>query len=72
MLDVVPEIDLPMLCSYAKSKGVGLVLWAGYWAFNRNMEEVCRHYSQMGIVGWKIDFMDRDDQDMVAFYEKAD
>ena len=71
LLDVVPEIDLPMLCSYAKSKGVGLVLWAGYWAFNRNMEEVCRHYSQMGIVGWKIDFMDRDDQDMVAFYEKA-
>lgn len=71
LLDVVPEIDLPMLCSYAKSKGVGLVLWAGYWAFNRNMEEVCRHYSQMGIMGWKIDFMDRDDQDMVAFYEKA-
>lgn len=71
LLDVIPEIDLPMLCSYAKSKGVGLVLWAGYWAFNRNMEEVCRHYSQMGIVGWKIDFMDRDDQDMVAFYEKA-
>ena len=71
LLDVIPEIDLPMLCSYAKSKGVGLVLWAGYWAFNRNMEEVCRHYSQMGIAGWKIDFMDRDDQDMVAFYEKA-
>ena len=71
LLDVIPEIDLPMLCSYAKSKGVGLVLWAGYWAFNRNMEEVCRHYSQMGIVGWKIDFMDRDDQDRVAFYEKA-
>ena len=71
LMKVVPEIDLPMLCRYAASKGVGLVLWAGYWAFNRDMEKVCAHYAQMGIVGWKIDFMDRDDQPMVAFYERA-
>ncbi len=71
LMQVVPEIDLPMLSSYAISKGVRLVLWAGYWAFNRDMEGVCRHYSEMGIAGWKIDFMNRDDQAMVAFYEKA-
>ena len=70
-MQVVPEIDLPMLSSYAISKGVKLVLWAGYWAFNRDMEGVCKHYSEMGIAGWKIDFMNRDDQPMVAFYEKA-
>ena len=71
LMQVVPEIDLPMLSQYAISKGVRLVLWAGYWAFNRDMEGVCKHYSEMGIAGWKIDFMDRDDQAMVAFYEKA-
>ena len=71
LMQVVPEIDLPMLCSYAKEKNVGLILWAGYWAFNRDMEGVCKHYSAMGIKGFKIDFMDRDDADMVAFYEKA-
>lgn len=71
LMQVVPEIDLPELCSYAAGKGVGLVLWAGYWAFNRDMEAVCEHYAKMGIVGWKIDFMNRDDQPMVAFYEKA-
>ena len=71
LMQVVPEIDLPMLSSYAISKGVKLVLWAGYWAFNRDMEGVCKHYSEMGIAGWKIDFMNRDDQPMVAFYEKA-
>ena len=71
LFDVVPEIDLPMLSSYAIGKGVRLVLWAGYWAFNRDMEAVCEHYSKMGIAGWKIDFMDRDDQQMVAFYERA-
>ena len=71
LMQVVPEIDLPMLCNYAKEKNVGLILWAGYWAFNRDMEGVCRHYSAMGIKGFKIDFMDRDDADMVQFYEKA-
>ena len=71
LMQVVPEIDLPALCRYAEQKNVGLILWAGYWAFNRDMDGVCRHYSQMGIKGWKIDFMDRDDQPMVQFYEKA-
>ena len=71
LMQVVPEIDLPMLCAYARQKNVGLILWAGYWAFNRNMEGVCKHYSAMGIKGWKIDFMDRDDEEMVQFYEKA-
>ena len=71
LMQVVPEIDLPMLSKYAISKGVRLVLWAGYWAFNRDMEDVCKHYSEMGIAGWKVDFMNRDDQAMVAFYEQA-
>ena len=71
LMQVVPEIDLPMLCSYAAQKHVGLILWAGYWAFKRDMEGVCKHYSAMGIKGWKIDFMDRDDVEMVQFYEKA-
>ena len=71
LMQVIPEIDIPMLCRYAATKNVGLILWAGYWAFNRDMEGVCRHYSAMGIKGWKIDFMDRDDQPMVQFYAKA-
>ena len=71
LFKVVPEIDLEMLCSYAREKGVGLILWGGYLAFERDMEEVCRHYSEMGVKGFKIDFMDRDDQQMVGFYRRA-
>ena len=71
LFQVIPEIDLPMLSKYAQERGVGLVLWAGYWAFNRDMEGVCKHYSEMGIKGFKIDFMDRDDQPMVQFYRDA-
>ena len=71
LFQVIPQIDLPMLAKYAQEKGVGLVLWAGYWAFNRDMEAVCKHFSEMGVKGFKIDFMDRDDQPMVQFYRDA-
>ena len=70
LFQVVPEIDLPMLVKYAESKGVGIVLWAGYAAMDKEMERVCKHYSEMGVKGFKVDFMDRDDQIVVNFYER--
>lgn len=71
LFDVVPEIDLPMLCKYAEKKGVGIILWAGYRAFNKDMDAICRYYSELGVKGWKIDFMDRDDQQMIQFTVNA-
>lgn len=71
LFQVVPEIDLKMLVDYAASKNVGIILWAGYYAFDRDMEKVCKLYSEMGVKGFKIDFMDRDDQSMVNFHYRA-
>ena len=68
LFDVVPEIDIIELVEYADSKGVGIVLWAGYLAMDRDMEEVCKYYSEIGVKGFKVDFMDRDDQKVVNFY----
>ena len=68
LFDVVPEIDIIELVEYADSKGVGIVLWAGYVAMERDMEEVCKYYSEIGVKGFKVDFMDRDDQKAVNFY----
>lgn len=71
LFQIVPEIDLEELVAYADQRNVGLILWAGYWAFDREMERVCKHYSEMGIKGFKVDFMNRDDQPMVDFYTRA-
>ncbi len=71
LFQVVPEINLEELVEYARTKNVGLILWAGYYAFNRDMEHVCKHYSEMGIKGFKVDFMDRDDQQMTDFEDRA-
>ena len=71
LMQVVKEIDLKELVDYAASKNVGIILWAGYYAFERDMENVCRHYAAMGVKGFKVAFMDRDDQEMTAFNYRA-
>ncbi len=71
LMAVVPEIDLRELVEYGASKNVGIILWAGYWTFHKDMDNVCRHYSEMGIKGFKVDFQDRDDQPMIAYYKEA-
>ena len=71
LFKVVPAINLQELVDYGKERNVGIILWAGYWAFDRDMENVCQHYSQMGVKGFKVDFMDRDDQLMTNFYYRA-
>jgi alpha-glucosidase len=71
LYQVVPEINLKELVAYANQKNVGLILWAGYYAFNKDIEGICKHYSEMGIKGFKVDFMDRDDQPMVQFHVEA-
>lgn len=71
LFNVVPAIDIAELVAYGAERNVGIVLWAGYWAFDQDMEKICSYYADMGVKGWKIDFMDRDDQMMVDFYTRA-
>ncbi len=71
LFQVVPEIDLPEIVDYAGAKGVGIILWAGYWAMNRDIEGICKHYAGMGVKGFKVDFMNRDDQQMVQFFTRV-
>ncbi len=68
LFQVVPEIHLEELVAYARERNVGLVLWAGHAAIDKDMDHVCQYYSEMGIKGFKVDFMDGDDQMIVDFY----
>ena len=74
MEDLNPDIDLKRLIAYGQQKGVGIILWSSW----RNLigsnplggtaatEAVMKHYADMGIKGFKVDFFDRDDQQAVA------
>ena len=66
-----PEIDLPHLIGYARERGVGILLWVHWKRARAQMEEAFRLYEDWGVAGVKIDFMDRDDQEMVGFYHRA-
>lgn len=68
IMKIVPEINLPEIVRYAQSKGVGVWLWAGWLPLDQKMEEALNTYSAMGIKGFKVDFMDRDDQKMLQSY----
>lgn len=64
-------IDMQELVRYAAGKGVGLMLWAHWEHVSARMDEVLDTYARWGIKGVKIDFMNRDDQEMVAFYQRV-
>ena len=75
MLDltkVVPAINLQEIVDYGRQKGVDVILWASWYAVTQQMNTVFPLYSKMGVKGFKIDFVDRDDQLAVAsLYEIA-
>ena len=65
-----PEVHLPELIAYSNSKGVGLILWLPWLTVEKHMD-LFEKFESWGIKGVKIDFMDRQDQWMVNFYERA-
>ena len=65
VMSVVEQIDLPELVRYADAKGVGLMLWVVGNVLDAKLEEACSYYAGLGIRGFKVDFIDRDDQKAV-------
>jgi len=65
-----PQIDMPEIIQYAKSKNVRIIVWIYSSDVNRNSayKKAFPIYEKWGVAGIKIDFMDRDDQQMVNWY----
>jgi alpha-glucosidase len=63
-------IDIPALVDYGRERGVGLWLWLNWQALDPVLEQALALYEGWGVKGIKVDFMDRDDQVMVEWYEK--
>jgi alpha-glucosidase len=65
-----PDIDVPELIRYGKTKGVELILWVLWKPLDANMDEILETYASWGVSGIKVDFMQRNDQYMVSSYEQ--
>jgi alpha-glucosidase len=61
----VPGLDMQEICDYAKSKGVGIRVWVHWKALYAQLDKAFAQFEKWGISGMMVDFMDRDDQEMV-------
>ena len=70
ILKVQDEINVEELVSYGEERGVGIILWVVWKALDDQLTKALDQFELWGVKGIKIDFMQRDDQWMVNFYEK--
>ncbi len=66
----VPTLDMQRVCDYAKAKGVGIHVWVHWQAIYPKLEEAFAQFERWGIKGMMVDFLDRDDQEMVNIQEE--
>ena len=71
IMEINPDVDVAELVRYGASKGVGIILWCSWPQLVGRQDEVFQRYAGLGVKGFKIDFMDRDDQFVVDYLEKT-
>lgn len=70
LMHPIDAVRLPELIAYGKQRGVDIVLWTVFNVIDEHLEEACSHYAAMGIKGFKVDFMDRNDQTAFEMVER--
>ncbi|RIV19937.1 glycoside hydrolase family 97 protein [Fibrisoma montanum] len=70
LFKINPDLNIPELVAYAKSKGVRLSMWTLAHTLDRQLEPALKQFNDWGVDFIMTDFMDRDDQKMVNFYTR--
>jgi alpha-glucosidase len=68
LLTQAPGIDVPSLVQYGAPKNVGVILWTTWSTLDAQMKPALDQFAKWGVKGIKVDFMQRDDQKVVAYY----
>ena len=70
LFDINPDINMEELLEYAEKKKVGIILWVVWLTLDNQLHEALDMFEKWGVKGIKVDFMQRDDQEMVNYYHK--
>ena len=70
LMNPIADIDLQQLIDYGEERGIGIVLWTVFNVLDEHLDEACKKYSVMGVKGFKVDFLDRNDQTAVEMAER--
>ena len=71
VLDVVPAMNIEELVAYGKQKNVGVILWMVWKTLDDQLLPALDQFQKWGVKGLKIDFMQRDDQKVINFYQRV-
>jgi len=71
ILSFRPEVNIPGIIAYGNAKNVKVLLWVEWRALDAHIDEAMALYEKWGAAGIKVDYMNRDDQEMVNFYERV-
>ena len=71
LLSIVPEMDMEAIAAHARQKNIGLIMWVVWKTLDRQMQAALDQFERWGVKGIKVDFMQREDQWMVNFYERT-
>lgn len=63
-----PDMDLEAILAHGDERGVGIILWVVWKTLDNDLENTLDRFAAWGVKGIKVDFMQRDDQPMVAYY----
>ena len=61
----VPGLDMKEICDYAKAHGVNVRVWVHWAALYPKLDTAFELFEKWGLTGMMVDYMDRDDQQMV-------
>ncbi len=67
----IPGMEIPGLVAYARERQVGILLWLNWENLNDQMDLAFPTYERWGVKGVKVDYMDRQDQEIVGFYHRV-
>jgi alpha-glucosidase len=71
LFKINPDINMEEILSYAKQKNVGIILWCIWVALDRQFDKAFDQFEKWGVKGIKVDFMQRDDQKIVNYYDRV-
>lgn len=66
----IAAVNLPALVNYARRRGVGVIVWIHWKLLDVDMERILAQVEAWGVKGIKVDFMNRDDQEMIHYYHR--
>ena len=71
LLSITPGVDMEAIAAHAKQKNVGLIMWVIWKTLDLQMGPALDQFEKWGVKGIKVDFMQREDQWMVNYYERV-